>query len=83
MLWPEHGRLYETTGVGQNLVLIQAGVNDVQKGRCQNLRRQDKVGSNLKEITAMVHVVICCIPKVRGQSTKTEWRVVEANQMIK
>lgn len=69
---------------GRNLVIVHAGLNDVFKGRSQNLGKQLNVGMRkLRDLSENVHVVVCTIPEVRGQSGLTERRVVEANRVIK
>ncbi|KAM7290262.1 hypothetical protein ISCGN_026909 [Ixodes scapularis] len=69
---------------GRNLVIVHAGLNDVLKGRSQNLGKQLNVGiRKLRDVSENVHVVVCTIPEVRGQSGLTERRVVEANGVIK
>ncbi|KAM7297475.1 hypothetical protein ISCGN_022626 [Ixodes scapularis] len=69
---------------GRNLVIVHAGLNDVLKGRSQNLGKQLNVGMRkLRDVSENVHVVVCTIPEVRGQSGATERRVVEANRVIK
>ena len=69
---------------GENLVVVHAGLNDVLKGRSQNLGRQIEVGlRKLREVSETVQVQICTIPEVWGQSLQTEKRVVEANRVIR
>ena len=69
---------------GRDLVVVHAGLNDVFRGRSQNLGHQLHVGlRELRGINENVHVVICTIPEVRGQSLQTERRVIEANRIIK
>ncbi|KAG0418746.1 hypothetical protein HPB47_004620 [Ixodes persulcatus] len=69
---------------GENLVVVYAGLNDVLKGRSQNLARQIELGlCKLREVSGTVHVQICTVPEVRGQSLQIEKRVVEANRVIK
>ncbi|CAN7949932.1 unnamed protein product [Ixodes pacificus] len=69
---------------GRDLVVLHAGLNDVFRGRSQNLGHQPHVGlRELRGINKNVHVVICTIPEVRGQSLQTERRVIEANRIIK
>lgn len=69
---------------GDNLVVVHAGLNDVLKGRSQNLGRQIEAGVNrLREVSGSVHVEICTIPEVWGQSYDVERRVVNANGVIK
>ncbi|KAM7284959.1 hypothetical protein ISCGN_031957 [Ixodes scapularis] len=68
----------------RNLVIFHAGLNDVLKGRSQNFGKQLNVGiRKLRDVSENVHVVVCTIPEVRGQSGLTERRVVEANGVIK
>lgn len=68
----------------EHLVVIHAGLNDVLKGRSQNLNGQLEVGlRKLRETSAKVHVTICTIPHVRGQASAMEWRVLEANRVIR
>lgn len=68
----------------ENLVVIHAGLNDVLKGRSQNLKRQLEVGlRKLREASAKVHVTICTIPEVQGQASGMERSVLEANRVIK
>ncbi|KAM7313215.1 uncharacterized protein ISCGN_003097 [Ixodes scapularis] len=68
----------------ENLVVIHAGLNDVLKGRSQNLERQLEVGlRKLREASEKVHVTICTIPEVQGQSSGMERIVVEANRVIR
>ncbi|KAH7947769.1 hypothetical protein HPB52_015707 [Rhipicephalus sanguineus] len=68
---------------GENLV-IHAGLNDVLKGKSQNLQRQLEDGvRKLREAPEGVHVTICTIPEVWGQSGGMERRVVEANCVIR
>ncbi|XP_075737510.1 uncharacterized protein LOC142777105, partial [Rhipicephalus microplus] len=68
----------------ENLVIIHAGLNDVLKGKDQNLQRQleDWMGK-LREASGSVHVTICTVPEVWGQSRGIGRRVVEANCVIK
>ncbi|KAG0424638.1 hypothetical protein HPB47_028145, partial [Ixodes persulcatus] len=69
---------------GENLVLIHAGLNDVLNGRSQNLGKQIEAGlDKLGAVSERVHVEICTIPRVRGQSLDIERRVIEANRVIK
>ncbi|KAM7303260.1 hypothetical protein ISCGN_013233 [Ixodes scapularis] len=69
---------------GRNLVIVHAGLNDVLKGRSQSLGKQLNVGiRKLRDVSKNVHVVVCTIPEVRGQSGVTERRVVKANRVIK
>ncbi|CAN7978646.1 unnamed protein product [Ixodes persulcatus] len=69
---------------GENLVVIHAGLNDVLKGRSQNLARQIELGlRKLREVSEAVQVEICTVPEVWGQSLQIEKRVVEANRMIR
>ncbi|MDJ1305890.1 MAG: hypothetical protein MRQ09_06695 [Candidatus Midichloria sp.] len=69
---------------GRNLVVIHAGLNDVLGGRSQNLGRQLNAGMRkLRGVSERVHVVVCTIPEVQGQSWVTERRVVEANRVIR
>ncbi|KAH7973154.1 hypothetical protein HPB52_022160 [Rhipicephalus sanguineus] len=64
---------------GENLVIIHAGLNDVLKGKSQNLQRQLEDGvRKLREASEGVHVTICTIPEVWGQSGGMERRVIEA-----
>ncbi|KAG0423869.1 hypothetical protein HPB47_000359 [Ixodes persulcatus] len=66
------------------ILLTLAGLNDVLKGRSQNLARQIEVGlRKLREVSETVHVEICTVPEVRGQSLQIERRVVEANRVIR
>ncbi|KAG0426490.1 hypothetical protein HPB47_026400, partial [Ixodes persulcatus] len=68
---------------GRNLVIVHAGLNDVLKGRSQNLGKQLNVGMHkLRDVSENVHVVVCTIPEVRGQSGVMERRVFEANRVI-
>ncbi|XP_075729050.1 uncharacterized protein LOC142771466 [Rhipicephalus microplus] len=74
----------ENSMEGENLVIIHAGLNDVLKGKDQNLQRQLKDGMRkLREASGSVHVTICTVPEVWGQSRGIERRVVEANCGIK
>ncbi|KAG0431172.1 hypothetical protein HPB47_022033 [Ixodes persulcatus] len=67
----------------KNLVLIHAGLNDVLNGRSQNLEKQIETGlGKLRAVSERVHVKICTIPRVRGQSLDIERRVIEANRVI-
>ncbi|XP_077507387.1 uncharacterized protein LOC144118085 [Amblyomma americanum] len=69
---------------GEHLVVIHAGLNDVLKGRSQNLEKQLKVGMHrLREDSERMHVTICTIPEVQRQASETERRVVEANRVIR
>ncbi|CAN8011006.1 unnamed protein product [Ixodes pacificus] len=69
---------------GENLVLIHAGLNDVLNGRSKNLGKQIEAGlGKLRAVSERVHVEICTIPRVRGQSLDIERRVIEANRVIK
>ncbi|KAH7986693.1 hypothetical protein HPB52_024796 [Rhipicephalus sanguineus] len=69
---------------GENLVIIHAGLNDVLKGKSQNLQRQLEDGMRkLREASEGVHVTICTIPEVWGQSGGMESRVIEANCVIR
>ncbi|KAH7968530.1 hypothetical protein HPB52_009344 [Rhipicephalus sanguineus] len=52
---------------GENLVIIHAGLNDVLKGKSQNLQRQLEDGlRKLREASEGLHVTICTIPEVWG-----------------
>ncbi|XP_075534072.1 uncharacterized protein LOC142567808 [Dermacentor variabilis] len=67
-----------------SLVILHAGLNDVVKGRSQDLERHIETGlSKLREASGRVHVTICTIPEVRGQTYQVERRVVEANRVIR
>ncbi|KAM7306132.1 hypothetical protein ISCGN_009873 [Ixodes scapularis] len=69
---------------GENLVFVHAGLNDVLKGRSQNLARQTELGlRKLRDVSETVHVQICTVPEVWGQSLQIEKRVVEANRVIR
>lgn len=69
---------------GENLVIIHAGLNDVLKGRSQNIQSQLEVGvGKLREASESVQITICTIPEVQGQSSGMERRVVEANRVIR
>ncbi|KAM7313160.1 hypothetical protein ISCGN_003049 [Ixodes scapularis] len=69
---------------GGDLVLIHAGLNEVLNGRSQNLGKQIEAGiGKLRAVSEKVHVEICTIPRVRGQSSNFERRVIEANRVIK
>lgn len=69
---------------GENLVFVHAGLNDVLKGRSQNLARQIELGlRKLRDVSETVHVQICTVPEVWGQSLQIEKRVVEANRVIR
>ncbi|XP_037557767.1 uncharacterized protein LOC119434766, partial [Dermacentor silvarum] len=68
----------------EHLVVIHAGLNDVLKGRSQNLNGQLEVGlRKLRETSANVHVTICTIPQVWGQASGMERSVLEANRVIR
>ncbi|XP_037565746.2 uncharacterized protein LOC119445547 [Dermacentor silvarum] len=68
----------------ENMVVIYAGLNDVLKGRSQNLKRRLEVGlRKLREASANVHVSIRRIPEVQGQASGMERSVVEANRVIR
>ncbi|XP_037572575.2 uncharacterized protein LOC119455246 [Dermacentor silvarum] len=68
----------------EHLVVIHAGLNDVLKGRSQNLNRQLEVGlRKLREASANVHVTIRTIPEVQGQASGMERSVAEANRVIR
>ncbi|XP_077522968.1 uncharacterized protein LOC144133696 [Amblyomma americanum] len=68
----------------EHLVVIHAGLNDVLKGRSQNLEKQLEVGMRrLRAASESMHVTICTIPEVQRQASETERRVVEANRVIK
>ncbi|XP_072142115.1 uncharacterized protein [Dermacentor andersoni] len=67
-----------------SLVIMHAGLNDVLKGRNQDLERPIETGlSKLREASGRVHVTICTIPEVQGHSYQVERRVVEANRLIR
>ncbi|XP_077500050.1 uncharacterized protein LOC144110842 [Amblyomma americanum] len=69
---------------GEHLVVIHAGLNDVLKGRSQNLEKQLEVGmGRLREASESAHVTICTIPEVQKQASETERRIVEANRVIR
>ncbi|KAH7969950.1 hypothetical protein HPB52_023083 [Rhipicephalus sanguineus] len=69
---------------GENLVIIHAGLNDALKGKSQNLQRQLEDGVHkLREASEGVHVTICTIPEVWGQSGGMERRVIEGNCVIR
>ncbi|KAH6920371.1 hypothetical protein HPB50_028638 [Hyalomma asiaticum] len=69
---------------GENLVIIHAGLNDVLKGRSQNIQRQLEAGvRKLREVSESVQITICAIPEVQGQSSGMQRRVVEANRVIR
>ncbi|KAH6924074.1 hypothetical protein HPB50_011177 [Hyalomma asiaticum] len=81
------GKAREVVGYrieGENLVIIHAGLNDVLKGRSQNIQRQLDVGvRKLREASGSVQITICTIREVQGQSSGMERRVVEANWVIR
>ncbi|XP_072141015.1 uncharacterized protein [Dermacentor andersoni] len=67
-----------------SLVVMHAGLNDLLQGRSQDLEMQIETGlSKLREASGRVHVTICTIPEVQGQTYQVERRVVEANRVIK
>ncbi|CAN7949379.1 unnamed protein product [Ixodes pacificus] len=69
---------------GENLVFFHAGLNDVLNGRSQNLGKQIEAGlGKLRVVSERVHVEICTIPRVRGQSLDIERRIIEANRVMK
>ncbi|XP_070387985.1 uncharacterized protein [Dermacentor albipictus] len=77
----------EVVGVStesDSLVIMHSGLNDVLKGRSQDLERHIETGlSKLREASGRVHVTICTIPEVQGQAYQVERRVVEANRVIR
>ncbi|XP_075533741.1 uncharacterized protein LOC142566746 [Dermacentor variabilis] len=69
---------------GDSLVIMHAGLNDVLKGRSQDLERHVESGlRKLREASGRVHVTISTIPEVQGQTDQIERRVVEANQVFR
>nr|XP_050029251.1 uncharacterized protein LOC126525267 [Dermacentor andersoni] len=67
-----------------SLVIMYAGLNDVLKGRSQDLERHIETGlSKLREASGRVHVTICTIPEAQGQTYQVERWVVEANRVIR
>ncbi|XP_072142326.1 uncharacterized protein [Dermacentor andersoni] len=69
---------------GDSGVIMHAGLNDVVKGRSQELERHIETRlSKLREASGRVHVTICTIPEVQGQTYQVERRVVEANRVIR
>ncbi|CAN7948692.1 unnamed protein product, partial [Ixodes hexagonus] len=74
--------VWENQG-GENLVIVHAGLNDVLRGRGQNLGRQIEAGvRKLREAAEKVHIVMCTIPEVQRQAKVIERGVVEANWVI-
>ncbi|XP_070380721.1 uncharacterized protein [Dermacentor albipictus] len=77
----------EVVGVStesDSLVIMHSGLNDVLKGRSQDLQRHIETGlRKLREASGRVHVTICTIPEVQGQAYQVERRVVEANRVIR
>ncbi|XP_070397528.1 uncharacterized protein [Dermacentor albipictus] len=77
----------EVVGVStesDSLVIMHSGLNDVLKGRSQDLERHIETGlSKLREASGRVHVTICTIPEVQGQAYQLERRVVEANRVFR
>ncbi|XP_075534565.1 uncharacterized protein LOC142568563 [Dermacentor variabilis] len=66
-----------------SLVFMHARLNDVLKGRSQDLERHiENWLSKLREASGRAHVNICTIPEVQGQTYQVERKVVEANQVI-
>ncbi|XP_075752653.1 uncharacterized protein LOC142818141 [Rhipicephalus microplus] len=68
----------------ENLVIKHAGLNNVLKGKDQNLQR--KLGDGMRKLrkaSGSVHVTICTVPEVWGQPRGIERRVVEVNCVIK
>nr|XP_037288254.1 uncharacterized protein LOC119181171 [Rhipicephalus microplus] len=74
----------ENSMEGENLVIIHTGLNDVLKGKDQNLQRklEDEM-RKLRKASGSVHVTICTVPEVGGQPRVIGRRVVEANCVIK
>ncbi|XP_075559275.1 uncharacterized protein LOC142590729 [Dermacentor variabilis] len=67
-----------------SFVIMHAGLNDVLKGKSQDLGRHIETGlSKLREASGRVHVTICTIPEVQGQTFQVEMSVVEANRFIR
>ncbi|KAH6936642.1 hypothetical protein HPB50_020366 [Hyalomma asiaticum] len=63
---------------GENVVITHAGLNDVLKGRSQNIQRHLEVGvRKLGEVSESVQITICTIPEVQGPPSGMERRVVE------
>ncbi|XP_075721822.1 uncharacterized protein LOC142765136 [Rhipicephalus microplus] len=74
----------ENSMEGENLVIIHAGLNNVLKGKDQNLQRKIEDGMHkLRKASGSVHVIICTVPEVWGQPRGIERKVVEANCVIK
>ncbi|XP_075740682.1 uncharacterized protein LOC142786870 [Rhipicephalus microplus] len=74
----------ENSMEGEDLVIIHAGLNDVLKGKDQNLQRKLEDGMcKLRKASGSVHVTICTVPEIWGQPHGIERRVVEANCVIK
>ncbi|XP_077496363.1 uncharacterized protein LOC144107239 [Amblyomma americanum] len=69
---------------GEHLVIIDPALNDVLKGRSQNLEKQLEVGMHrLRKASESVHVTICTTPEAQRQAGETERRVAEANCVIR
>ncbi|XP_077490842.1 uncharacterized protein LOC144101553 [Amblyomma americanum] len=68
---------------GEHVVVIHAGLNDVLKGRSQNLEELEVGMRRLRESSESVHVTICRIPEVQRQARETERRIIEANRVIR
>ncbi|XP_075526555.1 uncharacterized protein LOC142558286 [Dermacentor variabilis] len=67
-----------------SMVIMHARLNDVLKGRSQDLERHIETGlSKLREASGRAHVTICTIPEVQGQTYQIERKVVEANRVIR
>ncbi|XP_075550142.1 uncharacterized protein LOC142583541 [Dermacentor variabilis] len=67
-----------------SLVIMHAGLNDVLKERSQDLERHIETGlSKLREVSGRVHVTICTISEVQGQTYQIGRRVVKANRVIR
>ncbi|XP_075737506.1 uncharacterized protein LOC142777093 [Rhipicephalus microplus] len=74
----------ENSMEGEILVIIYAGLNNVLKGKDQNLQRKLEDGMRkLREASGNVHVTICTVLEVWGQPRGIERKVVQANCVIK
>lgn len=67
----------------ESLVMVHAGLNDVLNRKGGDLGAHIREGvRQLRKVKENVHIVLCTIPEVRGQTVQTEREVREANNVI-
>ncbi|KAG0444340.1 hypothetical protein HPB47_013907 [Ixodes persulcatus] len=67
----------------ESLVMVHAGLNDVLNRGGGDLGAHIREGvRQLRKVKENVHIVLCTIPEIRGQTEQTEREVREANNVI-